>query len=568
MESKTAAAVIAAAILAVAALALLPSGDVLADDSDDSEGDVYYFFIQMLEDADLVESDYYTQQDLETGFTITGTGDDAAEALSNACAANNIDLELYYSDTLFGWIDAMFGLGDVYNAEDDSWTYWIQYRYDETEGEYTYNEWTLGYYTGGGYFMLLYGTTSFGVTINNAPDSALTVGDEVQLLAYLTPDNIRTTEVTWESSDTNVAEVDENGLLTAVGEGTADITVTCNASGYEGSTWTITVTVEADPSVVASVSLDRESALIAVGDGLQLTATVSPDTAEDQSVEWASSDESVATVDGSGLVTAVSVGTATITVTTSDGGFTATCSVTVASAVYTVTYLDDGDSTYSETEEVAEGGSASGPSADPSREGYCLIGWTDADGNVVDLSAYEVTADVVLYALYGEHSYEAVVTDPTCTEQGYTTYTCSVCGDTYVDDYVDATGHSYEAVVTDPTCTEQGYTTYTCSVCGDSYVDDYTEATGHDYELVDGSYVCSVCGDSYDASDDDTSDDSTGDADDGSSDSDDSGSDSSGTSSGESDDSDDDSGSLLIIAVVIVVLVVAIAAAAMYYKKR
>ena len=120
------------------------------------------------------------------------------------------------------------------------------------------------------------------------------------------------------------------------------------------------------------------------------------------------------------------------------------------------------------------------------------------------------------------HNYNKVVTEPTCTEKGYTTYTCSVCGDSYVADYVDAlghtvvvdpavapdcthtgltegshcsvcntvlkaqetvpaTGHSYDKVVTAPTCTEKGYTTYTCSVCGDTYVADYVDALGHSY---------------------------------------------------------------------------------------
>lgn len=75
------------------------------------------------------------------------------------------------------------------------------------------------------------------------------------------------------------------------------------------------------------------------------------------------------------------------------------------------------------------------------------------------------------------HEYSAVITQPTCTEKGYTTYTCE-CGDSYIDDYVDETGHNHEAEITPPTCTEQGYTTYTCE-CGDTYIDNYVDATGH-----------------------------------------------------------------------------------------
>ncbi len=77
------------------------------------------------------------------------------------------------------------------------------------------------------------------------------------------------------------------------------------------------------------------------------------------------------------------------------------------------------------------------------------------------------------------HSYHAAVTKPTCTEQGYTQYICSVCGDSYISDYMAPTGHEYDEVVTDPTCTEQGYTTYTCH-CGDCYISDYTDPLGHD----------------------------------------------------------------------------------------
>ena len=79
------------------------------------------------------------------------------------------------------------------------------------------------------------------------------------------------------------------------------------------------------------------------------------------------------------------------------------------------------------------------------------------------------------------HNYRSVITYPTCTEKGYTTYTCSNCGDSYVDSYKNATGHSYSNVVTSPTCEAKGYTTHTCSDCGDSYVDTYVDAIGHNY---------------------------------------------------------------------------------------
>ncbi len=148
------------------------------------------------------------------------------------------------------------------------------------------------------------------------------------------------------------------------------------------------------------------------------------------------------------------------------------------------------------------------------------------------------------------HSYTATVVAPTCTEQGYTKWTCS-CGDTYNTDYTDALGHNaggivienevtetctvghyweevtyctrcqtelsreqkstdapghnYVGTVTAPTCTEQGYTTYVCSRCSDSYVDDYTDALGHLWDDgvvtipaglgVDGvmTYTCTRC---------------------------------------------------------------------------
>ncbi len=99
------------------------------------------------------------------------------------------------------------------------------------------------------------------------------------------------------------------------------------------------------------------------------------------------------------------------------------------------------------------------------------------------------------------------MTDPTCTEKGYTTHTCSVCGDTYKDSETPAKGHDYDdgVVTTEPTCTEKGVKTFTCATCGDSYTEEVA-ALGHT-EVIDAAKAptctetgltegkhCSVCG--------------------------------------------------------------------------
>lgn len=104
------------------------------------------------------------------------------------------------------------------------------------------------------------------------------------------------------------------------------------------------------------------------------------------------------------------------------------------------------------------------------------------------------------------HNYTNKVTNPTCTECGYTTFTCA-CGNTYTAGQTDAVGHNYSSEVKTATCTEKGYITYTCITCGDTYTEDQTDATGHTYhEKVTAptctekgytTYICSVCGDSY-----------------------------------------------------------------------
>ncbi len=157
-------------------------------------------------------------------------------------------------------------------------------------------------------------------------NASLDVGETVKLTATVLPDDIPDRSVSWVSSDPWVASVDENGLVTAVSVGEATITATTN----DGSALSASCTVTVNPTSAESITLDYENASLNVGETVKLTATVLPDDIPDRSVSWVSSDPWVASVDENGLVTAVSVGEATITATTNDGSaLTASCIISV-----------------------------------------------------------------------------------------------------------------------------------------------------------------------------------------------------------------------------------------------
>jgi len=105
--------------------------------------------------------------------------------------------------------------------------------------------------------------------------------------------------------------------------------------GYTNEIFSITFTIEEPTVAVTGVTLNQTEAQMTVGgEALALSATVNPNNATDKSVSWSTSDPNVATVDD-GVVTAVASGTATITVTTTDGSYTATCDVTVGNSITT-----------------------------------------------------------------------------------------------------------------------------------------------------------------------------------------------------------------------------------------
>ena len=160
-------------------------------------------------------------------------------------------------------------------------------------------------------------------------------GESSKLTTTVEPADAGNKDVTWTSSDETVATVDVEGNITTLKIGAADITAT-TADG--GLTAVCRLTVEA-PNV-SGISFDMSTASLTEGEVLQLTATMAPEDAGDKSVTWSSSDSAVAEVDASGLVKALKAGTADITATTTDGGFTAVCSVTVTQKI---TFTDVAD---------------------------------------------------------------------------------------------------------------------------------------------------------------------------------------------------------------------------------
>ncbi len=163
----------------------------------------------------------------------------------------------------------------------------------------------------------------------NQTEAEMLVGETLQLQAQISPSNATDKTIMWGSSKQSVATVSEAGLVTAVGEGTAKITVT--ASG-KTATCEVTVTksdTPVDPVHVESVSLDKETAALEIGETLALSVTVLPANADDKSVAWKSTNTEIAEVDQNGNVTAISSGTVTITVTTVDGEKVASCEITV-----------------------------------------------------------------------------------------------------------------------------------------------------------------------------------------------------------------------------------------------
>ena len=225
-----------------------------------------------------------------------------------------------------------------------------------TKSTYTDNSWlfndsplTAGpwYWDSGNYPKLNMGAEEFpfpfepqvipvtGVTV--APKTlTLTVGENHTLVATVAPSDATNKNVSWSSNNTSVATVNASGVVTAAAAGTATITVT-TVDGDRTDTCEVTVTSGTD--LTTGIILDKSFFSIHIGSTGKLTETVLPASAANKNVTWSSDNQWVATVDANGLVTAIGAGSAIITVRAVDGGFTATCTVSVTTPASRVTII-------------------------------------------------------------------------------------------------------------------------------------------------------------------------------------------------------------------------------------
>lgn len=165
-----------------------------------------------------------------------------------------------------------------------------------------------------------------------------TLGDApVILVATVTPANATDQEVTWKSVNPKVAKVDAKGEVRFLSAGKTTITAT---SKDGNKTAKCEVIVKAKEIAVTGVTLNKKTVTKQKGQIEQLEATILPENASNKKVAWKSSDVKVATVDENGVVKALAIGEAKITVTTEDGNKTAVCTITVTPKLFTLPILD------------------------------------------------------------------------------------------------------------------------------------------------------------------------------------------------------------------------------------
>lgn len=156
----------------------------------------------------------------------------------------------------------------------------------------------------------------------------LSVSETIQLVATLQPENVTNKSLHWSSTDSNIATVSDNGLVTGISEGNAQIIVTTTDGSDIAAICDITV--EKTFISIVSISFNPSSLRIATGAEMTINAIIAPSDATNQNLKWYSTDPNVATISSTGVITALIEGNTTIIATTQDGSnLSATCQVEV-----------------------------------------------------------------------------------------------------------------------------------------------------------------------------------------------------------------------------------------------
>lgn len=340
-----------------------------------------------------------------------------------------------------------------------------------------------------------------GVTLNKS-SITLTIGATETLTLTIEPDNASNKNVTWTSSDSNIASVDNNGIVTAVASGTATITVTSQADSTKTAYCTVTVkatytvtfnsgntsatgsmspqtftegvaqnltengfslashtfsgwatsatggkvydnkqsiTVTGNmtlyavwtPIAVTGVSLNKTTLSLdfsSTNNSATLTPTILPNDAANKNVTWSSSDPSAVTVSNTGVVTVANTATegatATITVTTEDGGKTATCTVIVTNPLKSIAVTKNYTDSYLKNSTI--------------EEGDITVTATYSDSATATLTSSEYTTNFDSISITTGNNKQVTVT---CTKKGVTkttTFTVNVVAN-YTPNYTFST---------------------------------------------------------------------------------------------------------------------------------
>lgn len=179
--------------------------------------------------------------------------------------------------------------------------------------------------------------TAKTIEVNNVgldkSEMEMVAGDSYQFTVTIKPDNASDKTLSWSSSDENVATVDNTGKVTAVSEGKVTITVKTSNPAQSAS---CDITVKAASIPVTGVNIDSWIINLGVNETAAIAYTIQPDDATNKEVTFSSDNTDVVAVDSEGTLVGVSSGSAKVTVTTVDGGYSSVCTVNVVGSVGTI----------------------------------------------------------------------------------------------------------------------------------------------------------------------------------------------------------------------------------------